>query len=112
MNSLAVKLSILALAALAIWAIIAISQSLRPYAPAPINHILEPEIPGQDEVIFCTMDAKICPDGSAVGRIAPDCEFAPCPEMPLGIEESVTPLETMPIVEEAEVTMPELEIVP
>ena len=28
----------------------------------------------------CTADAKICPDGSAVGRIAPDCEFAPCPE--------------------------------
>ena len=27
----------------------------------------------------CTMDAKICPDGSSVGRIGPDCEFAPCP---------------------------------
>ncbi|MFH1095063.1 MAG: hypothetical protein V1728_02500 [Candidatus Micrarchaeota archaeon] len=25
------------------------------------------------------MDAKICPDGSAVGRQGPDCEFAPCP---------------------------------
>ena|SRR3990170_868408 len=29
--------------------------------------------------IACTMDAKICPDGSSVGRIAPNCEFAPCP---------------------------------
>lgn len=29
--------------------------------------------------IACTADAKICPDGSAVGRIAPICEFAPCP---------------------------------
>jgi len=29
--------------------------------------------------IACTMDAKICPDGSAVGRVAPSCEFAPCP---------------------------------
>ena len=29
--------------------------------------------------VACTMDAKICPDGSAVGRIGPDCEFAPCP---------------------------------
>lgn len=34
------------------------------------------EIP---EVGFCTMDAKICPDGSAVGRVPPNCEFAPCP---------------------------------
>ncbi len=29
--------------------------------------------------IACTMDAKICPDGSAVGRSGPTCEFAPCP---------------------------------
>ena len=27
----------------------------------------------------CTMEAKICPDGSAVGRTGPNCEFAPCP---------------------------------
>ena len=27
----------------------------------------------------CTMEAKICPDGSSVGRIGPNCEFAPCP---------------------------------
>lgn len=27
----------------------------------------------------CTLEAKICPDGSAVGRVGPDCEFAPCP---------------------------------
>jgi hypothetical protein len=29
--------------------------------------------------IACTAEAKICPDGSAVGRTGPDCEFAPCP---------------------------------
>lgn len=29
--------------------------------------------------VACTLDAKICPDGSAVGRVAPNCEFAPCP---------------------------------
>ena len=35
---------------------------------------------GADEDgVACTMDAKICPDGSYVGRVAPDCEFAPCP---------------------------------
>ncbi|GEM_PF-5725234 len=26
----------------------------------------------------CTTDAKICPDGSAVGRQGTNCEFAPC----------------------------------
>lgn len=31
--------------------------------------------------VACTMDAKICPDGSAVGRIGPNCEFAACPEV-------------------------------
>jgi len=27
----------------------------------------------------CTLEAKICPDGSAVSRVAPDCNFASCP---------------------------------
>lgn len=27
----------------------------------------------------CTRDAKVCPDGSAVGRTGPNCEFAACP---------------------------------
>jgi len=31
--------------------------------------------------IACTMEAKLCPDGSAVGRSGPNCEFAPCPEV-------------------------------
>ncbi|EKE21689.1 MAG: hypothetical protein ACD_7C00154G0008 [uncultured bacterium] len=30
---------------------------------------------------FCTEEAKICPDGSAVGRAGPNCEFSPCPEI-------------------------------
>ncbi len=29
--------------------------------------------------VACTLEAKICPDGSSVGRVPPDCEFAPCP---------------------------------
>jgi hypothetical protein len=29
--------------------------------------------------VACTMEAKICPDGSSVGRVAPNCEFAVCP---------------------------------
>jgi hypothetical protein len=27
----------------------------------------------------CTEEAKVCPDGSSVGRTGPNCEFAPCP---------------------------------
>src|SRR3989344_5945198 len=27
----------------------------------------------------CTMEAKLCPDGSYVGRTGPNCEFAKCP---------------------------------
>lgn len=38
-------------------------------------------IPTPTEGISCTLDAKICPDGSSVGRILPDCEFAPCPKI-------------------------------
>lgn len=50
------------------------------------NHFVEDIAPIQeswqaqeDEAVFCTMDAKICPDGSAVGRSWPNCEFDPCP---------------------------------
>lgn len=32
-----------------------------------------------DDAVYCTMDAKLCPDGSSVGRVAPRCEFAACP---------------------------------
>ena len=35
-------------------------------------------LPG-DEVTACTMEAKMCPDGSYVGRTGPQCQFAPCP---------------------------------
>ncbi|MFH1106969.1 MAG: hypothetical protein V1787_03665 [Candidatus Micrarchaeota archaeon] len=29
--------------------------------------------------IACTEEARICADGTAVGRVPPSCEFAPCP---------------------------------
>ncbi len=32
-----------------------------------------------EPVVACTLEAKLCPDGSAVGRTGPNCEFAPCP---------------------------------
>ncbi|MEK6963578.1 MAG: hypothetical protein AABX70_04070 [Nanoarchaeota archaeon] len=27
----------------------------------------------------CNLIAKVCPDGSAVGQVGPNCEYAPCP---------------------------------
>ncbi len=42
-----------------------------------------PKTPDDSEHVACTMEAKICPDGSAVGRTGPNCEFAPCPDIPL-----------------------------
>lgn len=36
--------------------------------------------------VACTMEAKLCPDGSTVGRTGPNCEFATCP----------TPIQTNP----------------
>lgn len=50
------------------------------------NVPIEPEPPfieeGTSEIpegVACTMDAMICPDGTAVGRSGPNCEFDPCP---------------------------------
>lgn len=48
-----------------------------------------PPIPGQDDgstfpgETACPEDARLCPDGSAVGRSGLGCEFDPCPE-PIG----------------------------
>lgn len=39
----------------------------------------------QNQLISCPLDAKICPDGSAVGRIGAKCEFALCPGEQEGI---------------------------
>ena len=39
--------------------------------------------------VACTSDAKLCPDGSAVGRTGPNCEFAPCPEIVVPVSNSL-----------------------
>jgi hypothetical protein len=39
------------------------------------NVMEQQEVP---EPVACTMDAKMCPDGSAVGRTGPTCEFEAC----------------------------------
>jgi hypothetical protein len=33
------------------------------------------------DTVMCTMDAKMCPDGSYVGRSGPACAFAACPSI-------------------------------
>lgn len=38
----------------------------------------------------CTMEAKMCPDGSYVGRTGPNCEFAECPATTTPASESGT----------------------
>ncbi len=43
-----------------------------------------------NEPVACTADAKICPDGSAVGRIPPSCEFAACPVVDMPNTATVT----------------------
>jgi hypothetical protein len=32
------------------------------------------------DLVACTNEAKICPDGTAVGRTGSNCVFAPCPD--------------------------------
>ncbi len=41
--------------------------------------------PSSGEPVACTLEAKICPDGSAVGRTGPNCEFAACPVVEVSV---------------------------
>lgn len=48
----------------------------------PSEQVITPVKPSPPpEPIFCTQDAKLCPDGTYVSRIPPSCEFAPCPTL-------------------------------
>lgn len=49
------------------------SESSSASSSAPNSQITETQT-------MCTMDAKICPDGSSVSRTGPKCEFAACPQ--------------------------------
>jgi hypothetical protein len=50
-----------------------------PAAEPPADGVPAAEPPA-DGAVACTKDAKVCPDGTEVGRGGPRCEFAPCPE--------------------------------
>ena len=49
----------------------------------PAAEIPAPDTPvssGDEDTVMCTMDARQCSDGSFVGRVAPGCAFAACPD--------------------------------
>lgn len=48
---------------------------------ATIMYFVSGRFQTQNQPIPCTLEARICPDGSAVGRSGPNCEFAPCPTL-------------------------------
>ncbi|MBI2063276.1 MAG: tryptophan-rich sensory protein [Candidatus Yanofskybacteria bacterium] len=47
------------------------------------------------DTVFCTQDAKLCSDGSYVGRTGPNCEFALCPKEDLIKVENVKANDTV-----------------
>ena len=59
--------------------------------PATDLEVTSPPAPPQapPDTVACTQDAKECPDGSFVGRVAPSCEFAACPSASAETDESV-----------------------
>lgn len=60
-----------------------------PIQPSIAQQTLTPTpTPKVIEGKMCTMEAKLCPDGSYVGRTGPNCEFARCPTS------SITPTPT------------------
>lgn len=52
-----------------------------PGSPAGISQPNTTRMPGnpQGPGTVCQQDAKLCPDGSYVGRVGPSCQFAACP---------------------------------
>jgi hypothetical protein len=47
--------------------------------------------PPEAGISVCTADAKICPDGSAVSRTGPNCEFTTCPSQTITVSKRCTP---------------------
>lgn len=65
---------------LALFAVSASAQTAATFSSDTTNaSVVEGTTDAADYPVACTADAKICPDGSAVGRVGPNCEFAACP---------------------------------
>lgn len=77
-----------------------LTPTMKPYTP-PAAGMMVPEIAVEDEnQLACTLDAKLCPDGTYVGRTAPTCQFAPCvSDAPIGTP--VTPKISPPVGSQA-----------
>lgn len=58
-----------------IWAVILV-------AIVTVGGFFVTKVSNDSAPVACTLEAKICPDGSAVGRSGPNCEFAMCPSAP------------------------------
>lgn len=58
--------------------------------PAPTEY----QNGSEEEPVFCTQEAMLCPDGSYVGRVPPTCEFAQCPIPEDAVMEDGTIMET------------------
>jgi thiol-disulfide isomerase/thioredoxin len=56
---------------LIILAVVAVLGGSAYYMSAPTG--------GNKDSVACTTEAKLCPDGSSVGRTGPNCEFSECP---------------------------------
>lgn len=41
----------------------------------------------RDTITACPLDAKLCPDGTALGRVAPACSFPACPPPNIALAE-------------------------
>jgi len=69
-------ITIVALIALVLGAVLVFGISKK--AEAPVS-----QTPSGETGTICTMEAKLCPDGSYVSRSGPQCQFAACPETPV-----------------------------
>jgi hypothetical protein len=65
-------------------------------AEAPVQ--TNPNPSGNNPGTACTQEAKVCPNGTSVGRTGPNCEFAPCPGE--DSSQAVLPTETMPVTQD------------
>lgn len=54
-----------------------------------VNGNISVNSPDAETPTACTLEARLCPDGSYVGRVPPSCEFAPCPAVSANVNESV-----------------------
>ncbi len=52
------------------------------------TRVQNPQVTPPVQQVACTMEARLCPDGSYVGRSGPLCEFAECPDANAGPLES------------------------